>query len=108
MKLNLLNSKMESVMRTKLLLLTAIVSVALLAGCAGKQAYSDECAIQLRAAGEQLNIAEAKGLAGLNSYINAAELLNASKAMQGNKDFDSCVTNAKAARSNIARVLLGA
>jgi hypothetical protein len=107
MKFNLLNVKTESGINTKLLILTAIVIAALLTGCAGKQSYSAECAIQLRAAAEQLNIAEAKGLAGLNSYIEASGLLVTSSAMQGGQDFYACVTSAKEARGNIAQALLG-
>ena len=94
-------------MNTKLLPLMAILMLVLLSACAGKQAFNDECAIQLRAASEQLNVAEAKGLTGLESYIKASELLNASKAMQDDDDFDSCIENAKDARSNIAQALLG-
>ncbi|MFT5118158.1 MAG: hypothetical protein ACI9NY_001696, partial [Kiritimatiellia bacterium] len=51
-------------MNKKLLPLVAISVVVLLSACAGKQAYRDECAIQMRAAWDQLDVVEAKGFAG--------------------------------------------
>jgi hypothetical protein len=94
-------------MNKKLLPLMAISMAVLLSACAGKQAYRDECAIQMRAAGEQLDVAEAKGLAGSVSYTKALALLAASKTMQTDESFDTCVESAKEARGYIAQSLLG-
>ncbi|MFT6311550.1 MAG: hypothetical protein ACJAQS_001926 [Porticoccus sp.] len=94
-------------MNNKLLPLGAISIVILLSACAGKQAYRDECAIQMRAAWEQLDVAEAKGFAGSVSYTKALSMLTAGKTMQTFENFDTCVENAKDARVYIGQSLLG-
>jgi hypothetical protein len=94
-------------MNKKLLPLVAVSMAVLLSACAGKQAYRDECAIQMRGAWEQLDVAEAKGFAGSVSYTKALGLLTAGKTMQTVENFDTCVENAKDARYYIGQSLLG-
>ena len=94
-------------MNKKLLSLGVISVAVVLSACAGKQAYRDECAIQMRGAWEQLDVAKAKGFAGSVSYTKALALLTAGKTMQTVENFDTCVENAKDARYYIGQSLLG-
>ena len=48
-----------------------------LAGCAGKTAYRDDCANQLDAAWKELDLAKAEGFSGAVSYSKALSLLTA-------------------------------
>jgi hypothetical protein len=97
----------EEIMNKKILMLSVVAFPLVLSACAGKQAYRDECAVQMRMAWEQLDVAKAKGFAGSVSYTKALGLLTAGKTMQTVENFDNCVENAKDARFYIGESLKG-
>lgn len=76
------------------LLLIALV----LAGCAGKTAYRDDCANQLDAAWKELDLAKAEGFSGAVSYSKALSLLTAAKTEQQFEAFEGCTEKAEKAR----------
>ncbi|WP_462383270.1 hypothetical protein [Pseudomonas sp. Marseille-QA0892] len=78
--------------------LIALVSMAVLAGCAGKTAYRDNCAAELDAGWKEQSLAEAEGFAGTVSYSKAITLLSAAKTQQQFEGFQGCVNKAKRAR----------
>lgn len=75
-----------------------LLSMAVLAGCAGKTAYRDNCASELDAGWKEQSLAEAEGFAGTVSYSKAITLLSAAKTQQQFEGFRGCVNKAKRAR----------
>ncbi|MBD2836523.1 hypothetical protein ID144_05670 [Pseudomonas sp. JM0905a] len=69
-----------------------------LAGCAGKTAYRDNCANQLDAAWKELDLAKAEGFSGAVSYSKALSLLTAAKTEQQFESFEGCSDKAEKAR----------
>ncbi|MCY1217627.1 hypothetical protein D9M68_249770 [compost metagenome] len=69
-----------------------------LAGCAGKTAYRDDCANQLDAAWKELDLAKAEGFSGAVSYSKALSLLTAAKTEQQFEAFEGCTEKAEKAR----------
>ncbi|MBU3054931.1 MULTISPECIES: hypothetical protein [Pseudomonas] len=70
----------------------------LLAGCAAKTTYRDNCANQLDAAWKELDLAKAEGFAGTVSYSKALTLLTGAKTQQQFEAYEGCSRKAEKAR----------
>ena len=80
------------------LALLAVGSSLVLAGCAGKTAYRENCADQLDAAWKELDLAKAEGFAGTVSYSKALTLLTGAKTQQQFEAYEGCTSKAEKAR----------
>lgn len=75
-----------------------LLSLGLLAGCAGKTHNRSACASQLDAAWAELNLAKAEGFAGTVSYSKALTLITGAKTQQQFEGYTGCKRKAQKAR----------
>lgn len=75
-----------------------LLPVMLLAGCSATTSYRVNCANQLDAAWQELDLAKAEGFAGTISYSKAASLMAAAKTQQQFEAFEGCNSKAEKAR----------
>ena len=85
----------------------SIAAVALtcltLAACSGApKPYRENCANDLAAAWQAMDLAKAEGFAGTWSYSKALTLLSSAKTKQTFENFDGCVADVKKARFYIS------
>ena len=78
-----------------------LLSIGLLAGCAGKTQNRSACASQLDAAWNELSLAKAEGFAGTVSYSKALTLITGAKTQQQFEGYAGCKRKAQKARCYI-------
>jgi len=83
-----------------------VIPVVLLAGCANwlNPDLEHTCARKLKAAGQELDAAREKGLAGRIEWVKAANLLSSAARRQRNGRYDACLDKIRRARQFIRTV----